>query len=58
MMIFFSAVAFEIQQISDGEQTSSRPFGEECDASFTGCFGKRGIMVLHLPVLQAQIQWR
>ena len=55
---FVSAASLEISQILDGEQTSSGFAGKECDEGLPGFGRQRGILVLHLPLLQAQVQRR
>ena len=54
----FSAAAPEKQQVSDSEQATASPPGEERHEGFAGRVGQRGLLVLHPALLQAQLTWR
>ena len=53
-----TALAFEIQQIFDRQQTTSRPAREERNARLAGPSWKRRFLVLHFAFLQIAIHWR
>ena len=52
----FLAPAHQVKQVPDREQTVARAAGEERDAGLPGRGRQRGVLVLHLPLLQAQVQ--
>ena len=52
----FSAPPLEVEQVPDGEQATARAAGEERHARLPGRGRQRGLLVLHLPLLQAQVQ--
>ncbi len=56
LSFLFAVVASEVEQVPDGEQAAAGAAGEERDAGESGRGRKRGKLVLHLPVLQAQVQ--
>ena len=56
VLLFFPASPFEVEQVPDCEQASSGPPGEERHARLPRRRRQRGLLVLHLPLLQAQVQ--